>query len=138
MPFNGRDFSGSSFTFETEGDGSTVPARPVQRIKYDDILPASISSSATTDLVPAVTGKIIEIVSIVCTADATLKLRVENWDGTTATPLSPNFDVTAIKDFKHYGPLGSAIAKSTVSNSIRIALVSGTGNFTAWVQYRLK
>ena len=138
MTFPGRQFSGSVFNFETEGgDGVNDPARPIQRIKYDDILPAFISVNATTQIVASTTGKIIEIVSIVATADATLRLRLESWDGTTATPMSPSFDVTASKDFRHSGELGSAIARSSLGQSVRVALVSGTGNFTAWVQYRL-
>jgi hypothetical protein len=136
MTFNGRDFSGASYSFETEGDGNTTPARAVQRIKYNDILPAFINVNATTDIVPAVAGKTIEIVSIICTADATLKLRLESWDGTTATPISPSFDVTTAKDFRHSGELGSAIAKSVLAQSVRIALI-GAGNFTGWLQYRL-
>lgn len=138
MPFPGRQFSGSVFSFETEaGDGASAPARPIQRIKYDDILSAFINVSATTVIVAAVAGKVIEIVSIITTADATLKLRLENWDGTTATAISPSFDVTAAKDFRHSGELGSAIAKSVSGQGIQLALVSGTGNFTGWIQYRL-
>jgi len=135
MTFVGRDFSGSAFNFETESAGSDN--RPVQRIKYDDILPAFISVSATTEIVEAVGGKIIEIVSIIATADATLKLRLESWDGTTGTTISPSFDVTAAKDFRHSGELGSAISRSSLDQGVRVALVSGTGNFTVWVQYRI-
>lgn len=138
MTFPGKQFSGSQYNFETEGDGVTTDARPVQRIKYDDIFPGFISVSATTEIVAATTGKVIEIVSIVCTANATLNLRLESWDGTIATAISPAFDVTAAKDFRHSGELGSAIAKSATGQSVRLALVSGTGNFTGWVQYRAK
>jgi len=138
MPFLGRDFNGSQFPFETES-GIGGNSRPIQRIKYDDILPAFISVSATTEIVAAVAGKVIEVVSIVCTSGATLTLRLENWDAptTTATPISPSFDVTAAKDFRHSGELGSAISKSLTGDAVRLALVSGTGNFTGWIQYRL-
>jgi hypothetical protein len=135
MTFLGRDFNGSSYSFETESAGSDN--RPIQRIKYDDILPAIISVSASTEFFAPIAGKSVEVVSIVSTADATLKLRLESWDGATGTPISPSFDVTASKDFRHSGELGSAIAKSSTGQSIRLALVSGTGNFTGWVQYRL-
>ena len=136
MPFLGRDFNGSQFAFETES-GVGGNSRPIQRVKYDDILSAFISVSTTTSIVIAVTGKVIEIVSIVATADATIKLRLESWDGFISTPISPSFDVTASKDFRHSGELGSAIAKTFSANDARLALVSGTGNFTGWVQYRL-
>jgi hypothetical protein len=138
MPFTGRQFSGSSFSFETEaGDGTSAPARPIHRIKYDDILPAFISANASTQIVAPLAGKAVEIVSIVCTADATIKLRLDSWDGTTGTPVSPPFDVTAAKDFRHSGGLGSVIAKSSTGQGLRLALVSGTGNFTGWIQHRV-
>jgi len=137
MTFVGRDFSGSAFNFETESAGSDN--RPIQRIKYDDILPAFIPGSvnASTVIVPAVSGKIIEIVSIICTANAALQLRLESWDGTTGTTISPSFDVTAAKDFEWGGRLASRITASSLGQGVRVALVSGTGNFTSWVQYRL-
>jgi hypothetical protein len=138
MPFPGRQYNGSIYNFETEaGDGTSAPARPIQRIKYDDILPAIVSVNASTQIVEALAGKSVEVVSIICTADATMKLRMESWDGTTGTPISPSFDVTAAKDFRHSGELGSAIAKSSSGQGIRLALVLGTGNFTGWIQYRM-
>jgi hypothetical protein len=139
MTFPGRQFSGSLFNFKTKGgDGVSADAVPVHAIDISDIVSAFIPSvNATTEIVAAAPGKAIEIVSIICTADASLQLRLESWNGSTATSISPNFDVTTSKDFRHGGELCSVIAKSATGESVRLALTSGTGNFTGWVQYRL-
>ncbi len=140
MTFPGRQFSCSQYNFKTQGgDGVSADAVPIHALETSDILPTWIPGlvSATTEIVAAVTGKSIEIVSIVSSADASLRLRLESWDGTTATPMGSSFLVTASKDFTYSGVIGSFIAQSEVSESVQLALVSGTGNFTGWVQYRL-
>jgi hypothetical protein len=140
MTFPGRQFNGGQYNFKTKGgDGTAADAVPVHALETSDIIPGWIPGlvSATTEIVAATTGKTIEIVSIVSSADASLRLRLESWDGSAATPIGSSFLVTAPKDFTYSGVIGSFIAKSEVSQSVRLALVSGTGNFTGWVQYRL-
>jgi hypothetical protein len=144
MPFTGQEYGGGPFKFETEGgDGLSAAARPIHRIKHDDILPIFINPTFAAapdnaDLMLPVSGKIIEIVSITCTASSSMIVRLENWDGITPVQISPNFHVTASKDYTVSGVLGAVIAKSLISQGIRIRTVSGSGDFSAWAQYRLK
>jgi hypothetical protein len=138
MTFTGQEYGGAPYKFKTKGgDGQSTDAWPIHEAMRDDILSEFVNDTVTTILIPAVTGKKIEVINIDCTASAPVVLRLEDWDTVTPIAISPDFHVTADKDFSKNGSIGSAIAKSTVSQSIRIALVSGTGNFTAWVQYRL-